>query len=165
MRIIGLAIIPTLASRLRLAAEAQTLMRAGTLLLLLAALTTGCATAAPQALSAQLEEHQRLANALRPRVRVHGGWAPADNLGVVQAMSIWRGFGGLDIWLRGDIVGTQCGQYVVASLLALREQREADRRTMDQEAVKRLVSVGWTAQSAEAARASCPGASIGEGLR
>jgi hypothetical protein len=29
--------------------------------LLLAALTTGCATAAPQAISPQLEDHQRLA--------------------------------------------------------------------------------------------------------
>ena len=128
-------------------------------------MTMGCATAAPEALSPPLAEHQRLANALRPRVRVHGGWAPGDNLGVVQAMSIWRGFGGLDIWLRGDIVGTQCGQYVVASLLALREQREADRRTVDANAVKRLVSVGWTAQSAEAARSSCPGASTGDGVR
>jgi hypothetical protein len=138
----------------------------GAALLLLAALTIGCATAAPQALSPQLEEHQRLANALRPRVRVHGGWAPEDYLGVVQAMPILKnGFGGLDIWLRGDIVGTQCGQYVVASLLALRDERGADARTVNEEAVKNLVSVGWTAPAVEAARASCPGASIGGGVR
>jgi len=31
--------------------------------------------------------------------------------------------------------------------------------------IKNLVSVGWTAQAAEAARASCPGASIGGGER
>jgi hypothetical protein len=137
---------------------------AATLLLLLAGLTTGCATAAPQALSPQLEEHQRLANALRPRVRVYGGWAPGDNLGVVQPMPFWKnGFGGLDIWLRGDIVGTPCGQYVVASLLALREDRRADRREVDKEAFKSLVSVGWSAPAAEAARASCPGASTGGG--
>ena len=146
--------------------RASCLTRWATFLLQLVALTTGCATAAPQALSPQLEEHQRLANALRPRVRVHGGWAPEDNLGVAQAMPFWKsGFGGLDIWLRADIVGTQCGQYVVAGLLALREQREADRRTVDEEAIKRLVSVGWNAQAAEAARDSCPGASTGGGVR
>lgn len=125
--------------------------------LLLTALTTGCATAAPQALSPQLEEHQRLANGLHRRVRVHGGWAPENYLGVVQNMPVWKnGFGGLDIWLRGDIVGTQCGQYVIASLLALREHPSADRRTVNEEAVKNLVSVGWSAQAAEAASASCP---------
>jgi len=130
--------------------------RAG--VLLLTALMTGCATAAPQALSPQLEEHQRLANALHRRVRVHGGWAPEDNLGVVQPMPVWKsGFGGLDIWLRGDIVGTQCGQYVIASLLALRERPSADPSTVNEEAMKSLVSVGWTAQAAEAAKASCPG--------
>ena len=129
--------------------------------LVLAAITTGCATAAPQALSPQLEEHQRLANTLHSRVRVHGGWAPEDYLGVVQRTPVWKGgFGGLDIWLRGDIVGTQCGQYVIASLLALREHPSADQRTVNEEAVKSLVSVGWTAQAAEAARASCPGTPI-----
>jgi hypothetical protein len=135
-------------------------------LLLLSALTTGCATAAPQALSPQLEDHQRLANALHRRVRVHGGWAPEDYLGAVQTIPFWKsGFGGLDIWLRGDIVGTQCGQYVIASLLALRERPLADRRTMNEEAIKNLVSAGWTAQAAEAAMASCPGVSIGGGER
>jgi hypothetical protein len=133
-------------------------------LLLLAALTTGCATAAPQALSPQLEEHQRLANALHPRVLVHGGWAPEDYLGVVQTMPFWKkGFGGLDIWLRGDIVGTQCGHYVIASLLALRESPSTDGSTVNEEAVKRLMSVGWTAKAAEAARASCPAAPVGKG--
>jgi hypothetical protein len=125
--------------------------------LLLGALMAGCATAAPQALSPQLEEHQRLANALHRRVRIHGGWAPEDYLGVVQAMPVWKsGFGGLDIWLRGDIVGTQCGQYVIASLLALRDRPSADPSTVNEEAIKSLVSVGWTAQAAEAAKASCP---------
>ena len=129
-------------------------------------IVAGCATAAPQALSPQLEEHQRLANALHRRVRVHGGWAPEDNLGVVQTMPFWKGgFGGLDIWLRGDIVGTQCGQYTIASLLALRERPLADRRTVNEEAIKNLVPVGWTAQAAEAAMASCPGVSIGGGER
>jgi len=133
-------------------------------LLLLAALTTGCATAAPPALAPQLEEHQRLANALQPRVLVHGGWAPEDYLGVVQTMPFWKkGFGGLDIWLRGDIVGTQCGQYVIASLLALRESRSTDGSTVNEEAVKRLMSVGWSAQAAEAARVSCPAAPVGKG--
>jgi len=131
---------------------------------LLAALTTGCATAAPQALSPQLEENQRLANALHPRVLVHGGWAPEDHLGVVQSMPFWKkGFGGLDIWLRGDIVGTQCGQYVIASLLALRESSSTDGSTVNEEAVKRLMSVGWSAQAAEAARVSCPAAPVGKG--
>ena len=131
-------------------------------MLLLAALTSGCATAAPQALSPELEDHQRLANTLRGRVRVHGGWAPEDYLGIVQAMPIWsNGFGGLDIFLRGDIVGTQCGQYVIASLLALRERPSADPNTVNEEAVKSLVSVGWSAQAAEAARATCPSAPIG----
>ena len=135
-------------------------------LLLLVALVAGCATAAPQALSPQLVEHQQLANALHRRVRVHGGWAPEDYLGVVQTMPVWKsGFGGLDIWLRGDIVGTQCGQYVIASLLALRERPLADGRTVNEEATKNLVSVGWTAQAAEAARASCPGASMAGGER
>jgi hypothetical protein len=132
--------------------------------LLLAALTTGCATAAPQAISPQLEDHQRLANALRPRVRVHAGWAPGDNLGLVQTTPFWKGgFGGLDIWLRGDIVGTQCGQYVIAGLLALREHARplADPATVN-DAIKKLMSVGWTAQAAEAAMASCPGASTGQ---
>ena len=125
--------------------------------LLVAVLTTGCAVAAPQALSPQLEEHQRLANLLHRGVRVHGGWAPEDYLGVVQTAPVWKsGFGGLDMWLRGDIVGTQCGQYVIASLLALREHPSADQKTVNEEAVKRLVSVGWSAQAAEAARASCP---------
>jgi hypothetical protein len=125
--------------------------------LLLGALMAGCATAAPQALSPQLEEHQRLANALHRRVRIHGGWAPEDYLGVVQAMPVWKsGFGGLDIWLRGDIVGTQCGQYVIASLLALRDRPSADPSTVNEEAIKSLVSVGWTAHAAEAAKASCP---------
>ena len=129
--------------------------------LLFAVLLAGCAAAAPQALSPQLEEHQRLANAIRPRVLVHGGWAPEDYLGVVQTMPFWTGgFGGLDIWLRGDVVGTQCGQYVIASLLALRDQPSADGRAVNEEAVKKLVSVGWNAQAAEAAAASCPGASI-----
>jgi hypothetical protein len=129
--------------------------RAG--VLLLTALMTGCATAAPEALSPQLEEHQRLANALHRRVRVHGGWAPEDYLGIVQPMPVWKsGFGGLDIWLRGDIVGTQCGQYVIASLLALRERPSADPSTVNEEAIKSLGSVGWTAQAAEAAKASCP---------
>jgi hypothetical protein len=141
-------------------------MMRGTPLLLLAALTMGCATAAPEALSPQLEEHQRLANALRPRVVVHGGWAPEDNLGLVEAMPFWKGgFGGLDIWLRGDIVGTPCGQYIVASLLALREQPKADGRTVDAEAIRTLVALGWSAPGAEAARASCPGASQGGGAR
>ena len=137
------------------------MIRGATLLLLLATVTMGCATAAPEALSPQLEEHQRLANAIRPRVLVHGGWAPEDNLGLVQAMSFWKGFGGLDIWLRGDIVGTPCGQYIVASLLALRENPKADGRIVDAEAIRTLVSVGWSAPGAEAARASCPGASQG----
>jgi hypothetical protein len=132
--------------------------------LLFVALTTGCATAAPQALSPQLEDHQRLANALHPRVRVYGGWAPEDNLGLVQTRPFWKGgFGGLDIWLRGDIVGTPCGQYVIAGLLALRDQTRplANRGSLSEEAIKNLVSVGWTAQAAEAAMASCPGASVG----
>ena len=52
----------------------------------------------PQAISPQLEDHQRLANALRRRVRVHGGRAPEDHLGVVQTMPFWKsGFGGLNI--------------------------------------------------------------------
>ena len=129
--------------------------RAG--VLLLTALMTGCATAAPEALSPQLEEHQRLANALHRRVRVHGGWAPEDYLGIVQPMPVWKsGFGGLDVWLRGDIVGTQCGQYVIASLLALRERPSADPSTVNEAAIKSLGSVGWTAQAAEAAKASWP---------
>ncbi len=129
--------------------------------LMLASLTTGCATAAPQALSPQLEEHQRLANSLHQGVRVHGGWAPEDNLGVVQRAPFWKsGFGGLDISLRGDIVGTPCGQFVIASLLALQERPSADERTVNEEAVKSLVSVGWNAQAAEAARASCPGTPV-----
>jgi hypothetical protein len=143
-------------------------MRKALAVVLLAVLTTGCATAAPQALSPQLEEHQRLANALHRRVRVHGGWAPEDYLGVVQTMPFWKsGFGGLNIWLRGDIVGTPCGQYVIANLLALREHVVplVDRRTVNEEAIKSLVSVGWTAQAAEAAKTSCPGASIGGGER
>ena len=136
--------------------------------LLFVALTTGCATAAPQALSPQLEDHQRLANALHPRVRVYGGWAPEDNLGLVQTTPFWKGgFGGLEIWLRGDIVGTPCGQYVIAGLLALRDQTRplANRGSMSEEAIRNLVSVGWTAQAAEAAMASCPGASVGAGGR
>ena len=141
------------------------MMRGATLYLLLAMLTMGCATAAPEALSPQLEEHQRLANAIRPRVLVHGGWAPEDNLGLVQAMSFWKGFGGLDIWLRGDIVGTPCGQYIVASLLALRENPKADARSVDAEAIRTLLSIGWSGPGAEAARASCPGASQGGGTR
>jgi len=114
----------------------------------------------------QMGERQRLANSLHRRVRVQGGWAPEDFLGVVQTMPVSKGgFGGLDIWLREGIVGTQYGQYVIASLLALREHPSADRRTMNEAAVKNLGSVGWTAQAAEAARASCPGASIGGGER
>jgi len=105
------------ATRIRLAVDHCLSYRRSAPLLLLFVLTTGCATATPPAVSPQLEEHQRLANSLRQRVRVHGGWAPEDNLGLVQPMPVWRnGFGGLDIWLRGDIVGSQCGQYVIASL-------------------------------------------------
>jgi len=142
------------------------MMRRTTMLLLLAAATMGCATAAPEALSPQLEEHQRLANVLRPRTVVHGGWAPEDNLGLVEAMPFWKGgFGGLDIWLRGDIVGTPCGQYIVASLLALRAQPKADARTVDAEAMRSLTSVGFSGPGAEAARASCPGMSQGGGAR
>jgi hypothetical protein len=138
--------------------------RAG--VVLLAALAAGCATAAPQALSPQLEEHQRLANAVRPRVRVHGGWAPGDSFGVVQRMPVWgNGFGGLEIWLRGDLVGTQCGQYVIAGLLALEERPRADTRTMNEEAVKSLVAVGWSAPAAEAAKESCPAPATGGGPR
>ena len=45
-------------------------------------------------------EQQRLANTLHRGVRVHGGWAPEDYLGVVQRAPVWKGgFGGLDIWL------------------------------------------------------------------
>ena len=127
--------------------------------LLAAVLLAGCATAAPQALSPQLEEHQRLANALHPRVQVQGGWAPEDNLGVVQTVPFWRGgFGGITISLRGDIVGTQCGQYVIASLLALRERNRSlmDRGTLDEEAIKSLVAIGWSEQNARSAAASCP---------
>jgi hypothetical protein len=134
------------------------------IVLLLAALTTGCAAATPPALSPELEEHQRLANSLYPRARVHGGWAPGDSLGAAQTMPFWKnGFGGLDIWLRGDIVGTQCGQFVIASLLALRERRSADQRTVNEDAVRNLMSVGWSAPAAEAARASCPAAPTGAG--
>src|SRR5437899_7363912 len=80
--------------------------RRASVLLLLAALATGCAAAAPQAIYPQLEDHQRLANALRHRVRVHGGRAPEDHLGVVQTMPFWRsGFGGLNIWLCGVMFG------------------------------------------------------------
>lgn len=144
--------------------SARTYLHEALAVILLAILIAGCATAAPQALSTQLEEHQRLANALHRRVRVHGGWAPEDYLGVVQTTPVLKGgFGGLDIWLRGDIVGTQCGQFVIASLLVLREHPLADPRTVNEEAIKNLVSVGWTAQAAEAARASCPGASTGGG--
>jgi hypothetical protein len=60
-------------------------------------------------------------------------------------MPFWKsGFGGLDIWLRGGIVGTQCGQYMIASLLALgsTEHPLADRRTVNEEAIENLVSVG-----------------------
>jgi hypothetical protein len=72
-------------------------------------------------------------------------------------MPFWKGgFGGLDIWLRGDIVGTGCGQFVIASLLALRERRSADQRAVNEAAVQNLVSAGWSAQAAEAARESCP---------
>src|SRR5437899_8655037 len=135
--------------------------RRASVLLLLAALATGCAAAAPQAISPQLEDHQRLANALRHRVRVHGGWAPEDHLGVVQTMPFWKsGFGGLDIWLRGDIVGTQCGQYVIASLLALRERPLADRRTVNEEAIENVVLVGWTAQAPEVASAPWRGRAL-----
>jgi hypothetical protein len=130
------------------------------IVLLAALLLAGCATAAPQALSPQFEDHQRLANALRPRVLVHGGWAPEDNLGLVETVPFWKGgFGGANIWLRGDIVGTQCGQYVIASLLALREQaRSLVNRggTVNEEAIKSLVAIGWTEQAARAAEASCP---------
>jgi hypothetical protein len=127
--------------------------------LLAAVLLAGCATAAPQALSPQLEEHQRLANVLHPRVRVHGGWAPEDNFGLVETVPFWKGgFGGINIWLRGDIVGTQCGQYVIAGLLALREQSRSlvNRGTVSEEAIKSLVAVGWAEQTARAAEASCP---------
>jgi hypothetical protein len=126
---------------------------------LAAVMLAGCATAAPQALSPQLEDHQRLANALHPRVRVHGGWAPEDNLGLVETVPFWKGgFGGINIWLRGDIVGTQCGQYVIASLLALREHARSlvNRGTVDEEALKSLVAIGWTEQTARAAAAACP---------
>ena len=129
------------------------------IVLLAAVLLAGCATAAPQALSPQLEEHQRLANALHPRVQVQGGWAPEDNLGVVQTVPFWRGgFGGISISLRGDIVGTQCGQYVIASLLVLRERNRSlvDRGTLDEEAIKSLLAIGWGEQTARAAAASCP---------
>jgi hypothetical protein len=131
----------------------------GVIGLLSAVLLAGCATAAPQALSPQLEDHQRLANALHPRVRVHGGWAPEDNLGLIERVPFWKGgFGGISIWLRGDIVGTQCGQYVIASLLALhaRAPRSVDRGTVNQEAIKSLAAIGWTEQDAVAAAASCP---------
>src|SRR5262249_946814 len=118
------------------------------------------AAAAPQALSPQLEEHQRLANALHSGVRVHGGWAPEDYLGVVQPTpGLKGGFGGLAIWLRRDIVGPPLGAYVLARRLALRQRPSGDQRTVNEEAVKRLVSAGWSAQAAEAARASCPGGS------
>ena len=129
------------------------------IVLLAAVLLAGCATAAPQALSPQLEEHQRLANALHPRVQVRGGWAPEDNLGVVQTVPFWRGgFGGISISLRGDIVGTQCGQYVIASLLALHDRNRSlvDRGTLDEEAIKSLVAIGWGEQTARSAAASCP---------
>jgi hypothetical protein len=129
------------------------------IVLLAAVLLAGCATAAPQALSPQLEEHQRLANALHPRVQVEGGWAPEDNLGVVQTVPFWKGgFGGIRISLRGDIVGTQCGQYVVASLLALRERNRSlgDRGTLDEEAITSLVKTGWSEQTARSAATSCP---------
>jgi hypothetical protein len=131
----------------------------GVIGLLSAVLLAGCATAAPQALSPQLEDHQRLANALHPRVRVHGGWAPEDNLGLIEAVPFWKGgFGGISIWLRGDIVGTQCGQYVIASLLALHAHapRSVDRGTVNAEAIKSLVATGWTEQAAGAAAVSCP---------
>ena len=126
---------------------------------LAAVLLAGCATAAPQALSPQLEDHQRLANALHPRVRVYGGWAPGDNLGLVENVPFWEGgFGGIKIWLRGDIVGTQCGQYVIASLLALREQSGllATRGNVGEEAIRSLLLVGWGEQTARAAAESCP---------
>jgi hypothetical protein len=129
------------------------------IVLLAAALLAGCATAAPPALSPQLEEHQRLANALQPRVRVHGGWAPEDNLGLVETAPFWKaGFGGANIWLREDIVGTPCGQYVIASLLALREQSRSlkNHGPVQEEAIKSLHAIGWTEDAARAAAASCP---------
>ena len=128
------------------------------IVLLAAVLLAACATAAPQALSPQLEDHQRLANALHPRVQVQGGWAPEDNLGVVQTV-FWRGgFGGIVISLRGDIVGTPCGQYVIASLLALRERNRSlvDRGTLEEETITSLVKIGWSEQTARSAAASCP---------
>jgi hypothetical protein len=137
----------------------MTMKSSRVIVLLAVVLLAGCATAAPQALSPQLEDHQRLANALHPRVRVYGGWAPEDNLGLVQTRPFWKGgFGGIDIWLRGDIVGTQCGQYVIASLLALRERARSlvNRDTVDEEAIKSLVAVGWSEQAVRAAAASCP---------
>ena len=139
--------------------EGMTIARSRVTVLFAAALLAGCATAAPQAISPQLEEHQRLANALHPRVRVHGGWAPGDNLGLVENVPFWEGgFGGIRIWLRGDIVGTQCGQYVIASLLALHEQSRplAKRGPVDQEAIKSLLAIGWSEQAVRAAADSCP---------
>jgi len=106
--------------------------------LLVAVLTTGCAAAAPQALSPQLEEHQRLANALHSGVRVHGGWAPEDYLGVVQPTPVLKGgFGGLDIWLRGDIVGTPCGQYVIVG-----GPQNSERGSREESRVGRMVRAG-----------------------
>ncbi len=71
----------------------------------------------------------------------------------------WKGgFGGISISLRGDIVGTQCGQYVIASLLALRERNRSlsDRGTLEEETITSLVKIGWSEQTARSAAASCP---------
>ena len=72
-------------------------MESSRVIVLLAAVLLGLCDRRARSSSPQLEDHQRLANALHPRVQVQGGWAPEDNLGVVQTV-FWRGgFGGIVI--------------------------------------------------------------------
>jgi hypothetical protein len=53
----------------------------------------------------------------------------------------------MQVWLSGDIVGTPCGQYVVANLVT-RDSMTIPftfaQRPVAEETIKRLVSLGWT---------------------
>ena len=134
-------------------------MESSRVIMLLAVLLTGCATAAAQALLRSWRTTRGSPTPsireFAPRVDGRGGQSRRR----ANRAVFWKGgFGGISISLRGDIVGTQCGQYVIASLLALRERNRSlvDRGTLEKEAIKSLVAIRWSEQTARSAAASCP---------
>lgn len=136
---------------------------------------SGCATGplpAGEAESPALMEQQQLANSLQrlldmPPIFLRGPWTPNGYVAYYKAREIWQPGttvkGGWELWLRSDVIGIPCGQYLVSFVMTKLDHLRPKNPLKAQlrpdytgEAIQHLVSVGWTEQAAKGAMASCP---------